>query len=70
VGQDSLPGGLAVIKASAPLAELADFNSRLSSITGGQGSYAMEFSHYEPVPGNVQQQIVAQHQRELEARQS
>lgn len=63
-GQESLPGGMAVIKAVVPLAELADYNSRLSSITGGQGSYAMELSHYEPVPGNLQQQIVDAHKKE------
>jgi len=57
-GQDVLPGNMASIKAIVPLAELADYNSRLSSITGGQGSYSMEFSHYEVVPGNVQGQIV------------
>lgn len=57
-GQDVLPGNMASIKAIVPLAELADYNSRLSSITGGQGSYSMEFSHYEVVPGNVQSQIV------------
>ena len=61
-GQDGLPGGLAVIRALVPLAELSDYNSRLSSITGGQGSYSLEFSHYEPVPGNILQQIIdAQH---------
>ena len=63
-GQESLPGGMAVIKVVVPLAELADYNSRLSSITGGQGSYAMEFSHYESVPGNLQQQIVDAHKKE------
>ena len=57
-GQDVLPGNMASIKAIVPLAELADYNSRLSSITGGQGSYSMEFSHYEVVPGLVQTQIV------------
>ena len=31
----------------------------ISSMTGGQGSYTMEFSHYDVVPPNVQQQIVA-----------
>ena len=53
-----------------PLAELADYNPRLSSITGGQGSYTMEFSHYEAVPGNVQQQIVDAHKKEHEAASS
>jgi len=60
VGQDMLPGNMAVIKAQVPLAEVADYNSRLSSITGGQGSYTMDFSHYEQVPANIQQQIVEQ----------
>jgi elongation factor G len=58
-GQDMLPGGMAVIRAQAPLSEVADFNSRLSSISQGQGSYSMELSHYEPVPGNLQQSIIA-----------
>lgn len=66
-GQDVLPGHMASIKAIVPLAELADYNSRLSSITGGQGSYAMEFSHYEVVPGNVQQQIVDAHKKDAHA---
>ncbi len=57
--QDSLPGDLAVIKAKAPLAEMTRLNAELSSLTGGQAAYAMEFSHYDTVPGNVQQQIVA-----------
>ena len=37
-GQEILPGGMAAIKAVVPLAEIDDYNSRLSSITGGQGS--------------------------------
>jgi len=59
-GQDTLPGGMAVIRGQAPLAELSDYSSRLSSITAGQGRYTMELSHYEQVPPNVQQQIVEQ----------
>ncbi|MFQ6048553.1 MAG: hypothetical protein ACE5K7_04240 [Phycisphaerae bacterium] len=62
-GQEMLPGGLTLIRAQVPLAELADYSSRLSSITGGQGSYTMELSHYEQVPGNIQQQIVEQARR-------
>jgi elongation factor G len=66
-GQDMLPGGLSVIKARVPLSEMSDYHSRLSSITGGQGSFAMELSHYEPVPGNVQQQIIDQAKKDREA---
>jgi elongation factor G len=57
--QDSLPGDLAVIKAIAPLAEMTRYAAQLGSITQGTGSYTMEFSHYDIVPANVQQQIVS-----------
>jgi elongation factor G len=57
--QDSLPGDLAVITAKAPLAEVMRYAAVLGSITQGQGSYSMEFSHYDQVPGNVQLQIVS-----------
>jgi elongation factor G len=60
-GQDFLPGGMAVVKAQAPLSEVMQYQSQLKSVTGGQGSFMMELSHYEPVPPHVQQQIVAQY---------
>ena len=66
-GQEMLPGGMAVIRAIVPLAEVADYSPRLSSITGGQGSYDIEESHYEVVPGNVQQQLIDAHKKEHEA---
>jgi elongation factor G len=56
--QDSLPGDLAVIFAKAPLAEVTRYAAQLGSITQGQGSYTMEFSHYDTVPPMVQKQIV------------
>ncbi len=61
-GQDVLPGNLTVIKAQVPLAEIQQYNSQLKSVTGGQGSFTMELSHYEPVPPNIQQQIIAKRQ--------
>ncbi|MEK6675885.1 MAG: elongation factor G, partial [Planctomycetota bacterium] len=66
-GQDILPGNMAVVKALVPLSELSDYASRLSSITGGRGSYTMEESHYEVVPSNVQQQLVDAHKKERDA---
>jgi len=60
-GQDILPGNFIVIKAQVPLSEVAQYNSQLKSVTGGRGSYSMTLSHYELVPPNVQQQIVAQY---------
>jgi elongation factor G len=57
--QDSLPGDMTVIYARAPLAEVARYAAQLGGMTQGQGSYAMELSHYEMVPATVQQQIVS-----------
>ena len=62
-GTDMLPGDLSVIMAQVPLAEVANYQNQLKSVTGGQGSYTMELSHYEPVPPNVQQQVVSQFKR-------
>lgn len=56
--QDSLPGDLTVVIGVAPLAEMMRYKAGLDSITGGTGAYTMEFSHYDQVPSNVQQQIV------------
>jgi elongation factor G len=58
-GQDMLPGNLTIITAQVPLAKVSDYHSRLSSITGGKGTYSMELSHYEPVPSNEAQAIIA-----------
>lgn len=58
-GQDMLAGNFIVIKAQVPLSEVTQYNSQLKSVTGGRGSYSMALSHYELVPSNVQQQVVA-----------
>jgi elongation factor G len=58
-GMEAAPGGLTVVKARAPLAEVMTYARSLSSMTGGQGSFTMEYSHYEAVPAHEQQKIVA-----------
>jgi elongation factor G len=65
-GTDIVAGGMAVITAQAPLAEVMQYQSQLKSVTGGQGSFVMELSHYDPVPPQVQQQIVAQYKPKAE----
>ncbi len=62
-GMASLPGSLQRIDARAPLAELVTYARTLSSLTGGQGSYTMTFSHYELMPTNEQQKLIAAGQR-------
>ncbi len=58
-GHQTGRGGMITVVGQAPLAELDSFQSRVKSLTGGQGSYTLEFSHYEQVPPNVQQQLAA-----------
>jgi elongation factor G len=57
-GQD-MHGGRAQISAMVPLAELQDYLSRLKAITGGEGTYTMDLSHYDPVPARKQQELMA-----------
>ncbi|MCW8926781.1 MAG: elongation factor G [Xanthomonadales bacterium] len=57
-GTESLRGGLVTIRADIPLSSLSDYHTELKSLTQGQGSYTMEFSHYDPVPSNVQQELI------------
>ena len=53
--------GAMAITGQVPLAELEDYQSRLKSLTGGQGAYTMVFSHYAQVPPITQQALAAQH---------
>ena len=57
-GNDSLPGRRAAVTALVPLAEISEYQSRLKSLTGGEGAYTMELSHYDPVPARKQQELV------------
>lgn len=47
------------VRAVAPFAELGEFSSKLKSLTGGEGIYSLQFSHYEQAPASVQQQLTA-----------
>ena len=58
-GTDSMGSGMIVVNAQAPLSELSDFQTELKSVTAGEGRYTMEFSHYDPVPGDIQKQLMA-----------
>lgn len=54
----ALSGGRTRIMALVPLAELNDYTSRLKSLTGGEGSFTMDLSHYDPVPPRRQQELM------------
>ncbi len=53
-------GNAVAISGEVPLAELSDYQSRLRSLTSGQGSYSLEFSRYAAVPPAVQQTLMSQ----------
>jgi elongation factor G len=52
-------GLMTAIKAQVPMAEMLTYEQHLTSVTGGRGSYHMEFSHYDEVPSHQQQKIIA-----------
>jgi elongation factor G len=59
LGTEMLPGNQAIVTAEAPLAEMMTYSSQLKSMSGGAGSYSMEYSHDERTPPQVQQQVIA-----------
>jgi elongation factor G len=66
-GNNALPGGLATLTALVPLAEITDYQSRLKALTGGEGAYLMELSHYDPVPARRQQELIESYRPRSEA---
>ena len=60
-GTDALLGGMVTVAGQVPLSELANYQARLNGMTGGQGSYTLELSHYEVVPPSAQAALVGQY---------
>jgi elongation factor G len=52
-------GLMTAIKAQVPMSEMLTYEQHLTSVTGGRGSYSMEFSHYDEVPSHLQTKIIA-----------
>ena len=67
-GMDS-EKGLQIIRATVPEAELYKYSTSLRSITQGRGDFAAEFSHYEEVPFEISQKIIAESKKEKEEKQ-
>ena len=57
-----LGNGTCMIKAAAPLGELQNYSTELNSLTAGSGTYTIDYSHDEPTPANVQQEVIAAYQ--------
>ncbi len=52
-------GDLQVITAQIPLMEISDYETQLRSATGGEGSYSVEFSHFDPLPHRLADAVIA-----------
>ena len=59
LGQDALGGGITVIEAQVPQAELLRYSIDLRSITSGTASFEMEFSHYSPISGKIAEDVIS-----------
>lgn len=62
-GSESKSHARIAIDGEVPLAELSGYDARLKALTGGDGTYSIELSHYEAVPGNIQKQLADAYQR-------
>jgi elongation factor G len=66
LGMDNLGGGIQVIKAKVPQAELLKYSIELRALTSGTGSFEVEFSHYDPISGKISDDVVKETQRRKE----
>ncbi len=60
-------GGMTMIKAEVPMAEVLTYNQALTSLTGGRGDYHMQFLRYEEVPAHIAQKLIDAAKRDNEA---
>ncbi len=67
MGMDESEKGRQIIRAQVPQAEIFKYSIDLRSITQGRGMFTMKFSHYEEVPNQIAQEIVAQAKKENES---
>jgi elongation factor G len=66
-GMSPEDGGMTVIDAEAPLAEVQRYATDLRSITQGRGSFEMEFDHYEEAPAHIAQKVIAEANKQASA---
>ena len=62
----AMSGGMTTVTGQVPLSELDNYQSHLKSITGGVGSYSINFSHYDPVAGKTQQELMRAYKPQAE----
>jgi elongation factor G len=63
LGQDDMGGGIQVVKAEVPQAEMLNYAIDLKSMTSGTGSFELEFGFYEPISGRIAEEVIKAHKK-------
>ena len=58
-GMEDAPGGIKIVDAQVPLSEMFGYVTQLRSLSSGRATSTMEFSHYNPAPNNVAEEVMA-----------
>ncbi|HLW60064.1 MAG TPA: elongation factor G [bacterium] len=66
-GMEPGPDGTSIVRAQVPMAEMLRYASDLRSITGGRGTFEIEFSHYDEVPAHIAERVIAEAKKQKEA---
>lgn len=69
LGMDTA-GGFQVIKATVPAMELYQYSTVLRSLTGGRAAHTEDFDHYEEMPKEMEQKVIAEAKKAKEEQQS
>jgi elongation factor G len=64
-GMDS-QGNMQVVRAQIPMMEIMDYETQLRSVTGGEGSYSIDPSHYDVLPHKIAESVIAKAQKPVE----
>ena len=64
IGSESIENNKVCIQARVPLANMSDYSNQLKSMTAGEGEFSMEMSHYEPVPAQIQKELIKAAEKE------
>jgi elongation factor G len=63
-GEDA--GGISVVKANVPLAEMLRYSIDLRAMTSGKATFEMKFSHYDPISGKIAEKVIEDRKKMLE----
>ncbi|HEX5421959.1 MAG TPA: elongation factor G [Candidatus Acidoferrales bacterium] len=63
-------GSGVIVKALVPLSEMLSYANELTSMTQGRGTYSMDFSHYDFVPNELAEKVIAQHKPHAEGEEA